>query len=46
MAKDQMEGENAQLSLSVAEQKAHVDIYETALLNAQSKVLNLEEEVS
>ncbi|XP_005112007.1 angiomotin-like 2a isoform X2 [Aplysia californica] len=44
LAKDQMEGENAQLNLSVAEQRAHVDIYENALLNAQSKVLTLEEE--
>lgn len=44
LAKDEMEGENAQLSLSIAEHKAQVDIYESALLNAQSKLLNLDEE--
>lgn len=43
-SRDQLEATNAQLSLSLAEQRAHVDILENALLNAQSRVLSLEEE--
>ncbi|KAK3788410.1 hypothetical protein RRG08_012587 [Elysia crispata] len=42
--RDQLEANNAQLSLSLAEQRAHVDILENALLNAQSRVLTLEDE--
>ncbi|GFR85057.1 angiomotin [Elysia marginata] len=42
--RDQLEATNAQLSLSLAEQRAHVDILENALLNAQSRVLTLEDE--
>ncbi|GFO06164.1 angiomotin, partial [Plakobranchus ocellatus] len=43
-SRDQLETSNAQLSLSLNEQRAHVDILENALLNAQSRVLTLEDE--
>ncbi|BFZ00875.1 hypothetical protein BsWGS_03913 [Bradybaena similaris] len=43
LSRDRLEEENAQLSMSVAEHRAHVDILENALLNAQSRVMAMEE---
>lgn len=46
LSRDRLEEENSQLSMSVAEHRAHVDILENALLNAQSRVMAMEEGVS
>ncbi|CAG5134871.1 unnamed protein product, partial [Candidula unifasciata] len=44
LSQNQLEAENSQLTLSLTEQKARVDILENALLNAQSTILALEDE--
>ncbi|XP_055868443.1 angiomotin-like isoform X1 [Biomphalaria glabrata] len=44
LSRDELEGENTQLTLTITELRAHVEIFENALLAAQTKVLTLEEE--
>ncbi|CAL1530310.1 unnamed protein product [Lymnaea stagnalis] len=44
LSRDELEGENTQLTLTSTELRAHVEIFENALLAAQTKVLTLEEE--
>ncbi|XP_059173003.1 angiomotin-like protein 1 [Physella acuta] len=44
ISRDELEGENNKHALTATDLRAHVDIFENALLNVQTRVLTLEEE--